>query len=103
MVTDMEYVKMAEETFIEAMNIARSEDGWKVEKEDKANEVLVECKKNSKGKKIYRCKAKISMPASLLAAAIKDTDKITSWNYTLTEARLLKKINDNVAISYQVS
>ena len=102
MVSDMEYLKIAEETFNEAISIARSEDGWKVEKEDKANNVLVECKKNSKGKKIYRCKAKIDMPAKLLVDAIKDTDRVTTWNYTLTEARVLKRISDTVAISYQV-
>ena len=102
MVSDAEYMKIAEETFKEAVNIARSEDGWKAEKEDKANEVLVEMKKNAKGKKIYRCTAKINMPAKLLVDAIRDTDKITTWNYTLTEARVLKKLTDDVAVSYQV-
>merc|ERR1712183_1258271 len=86
----------------ESINIVKS-DGWKVEKENKANNVLVECKKNSKGKKIYRCKAKIDMPAKLLVDAIKDTDRVTTWNYTLTEARVLKRISDTVAISYQIT
>ena len=101
MASDGEYLKIAEETYKESIIIAKSEDGWKVEKEDKANEVLVEMKKNSKGKKIYRCTAKINMPAKLLMESIRDTDKITTWNYTLTEARVLKKLSDDVAISYQ--
>ena len=84
------------------MKIARSEDGWKAEKEDKANEVVVETKKNSKVKKIYRCTAKINMPAKLLVDAIRDTDMITTWNYTLTDVRFLKKLTDDVSISYQI-
>ena len=32
----------------------------------------------------------------------RDTDKVTEWNKTLTEARVLKRINNDVAISYQV-
>ena len=59
-------------------------------------------KKNKKGRKIYRCTAKIAMPARLLVENIMDTDRVTSWNTTLTEARVLKKISDTVAISYQV-
>eukprot|EP00091_Calanus_sinicus_P008293 TRINITY_DN202_c0_g1_i4.p1 TRINITY_DN202_c0_g1~~TRINITY_DN202_c0_g1_i4.p1 ORF type:complete len:157 (+),score=64.35 TRINITY_DN202_c0_g1_i4:273-743(+) len=43
------------------------------------------------------------MPAKLLVDAIRDTDKITTWNYTLTEARVLKKLSDDVAISYQIT
>ena len=101
MVSDAEYLKMAEEAYRESINIAKS-DGWNVEKEDKANNVVVEMKKNKKGRKIYRCTAKIPMPARLLVENIVDTDRVTSWNTTLTEARVLKKISDTVAISYQV-
>ena len=63
---------------------------------------LVESCRNSAGRKIYRCKATISIPPKLLIAALTDTDKVTSWNHTLTEARTLKKISDTVSISYQV-
>ena len=101
MVSDSEYMEIAEETYREAINIAKS-DGWKVEKEDKANDVVVEMKKNSKGRKIYRCTAKIPMPAKLLVDSIRDTDNVSTWNYTLTESRVLKKLSDTVAISYQV-
>ena len=41
MVSDAEYLKMAEESYRESINIAKS-DGWNVEKEDKANNVVVE-------------------------------------------------------------
>jgi len=102
MVSDAEYLKVAEETYRESINIVKS-DGWKVEKEDKANNVVVEMKKNDRGRKIYRCTAKIPMPAKLLVENIRDTDKVSSWNYTLTEARVLKRISDTVAISYQIT
>ena len=102
MVSDEEYVKMAEETYNEALRIVRSTDDWKVEKEDKSNNVIVELKKKPNGKKIYRCTARINMPARLLIEKLKDTNNITTWNNTLTEARVLKQISDTIAISYQV-
>ena len=54
--SDSEYIKQAEDVFREAIDITRSIDGWKVEKEDKANNLIVEMKKNAHGRKIYRCK-----------------------------------------------
>ena len=63
----------------------------------------MESRKNSKGRKIYRCKAKIEMPAKLLIEAMSDTDNVTKWNKTLTEAKVLKVLNAECAISYQVS
>ena len=54
-------MKTADEAYNEALEIVRSTDGWKVEKEDKANNVIVEMKKNSKGRKIYRCKVRFKM------------------------------------------
>ena len=42
------------------------------------------------------------MPAKLLREKIADTDNICSWNKTLTSSKVLKKINDNVGITYQV-
>merc|ERR1711887_177538 len=38
-----------------------------------------------------------------LVENIRDTDKVSSWNYTLTEARVLKRLRDTVAISYQIT
>ena len=34
---------------------------------------------------------------------LRDTNKVTEWNKTLTEAKVLKTINSEVAITYQVS
>ena len=115
---DSEYIKTTEEAWQEAIDIARSEDGWKEEKSDKKTVGLdisdlkltvcyfkgdlVESRKNSKGRKIYRCTAKIEMPAKLLIEAMSDTDKITEWNKTLTEAKVLKVLNEECVISYQV-
>jgi len=103
MKTDTEYLEIAENAWQEAIEIARSTDGWKEEKSDKKTGDLVESKKNAKGKKIYRCKAKINMPAVLLVESLSATDKTTEWNNTLSEARVLKKLSDTVAISYQVT
>ena len=54
--TNENYIKEAEAAYDEALEIVKNNDGWKLEKEDKANQVTVEMKKNSKGRKIYRCK-----------------------------------------------
>jgi len=103
MTTDAEYIKIAEEAWQEALDIAKSTDGWKEEKSDKKLGDMVESKKNEEGKKIYRCRAKVNMPPKLLIEAISDTDKMTEWNTTLKEAKILKKLSDDVVISYQVT
>jgi len=103
MTTDAEYIKIAEEAWEESVEIAKSSTGWKEEKKDKKTGDIVESKKNDKGRKIYRCKAKIDMPPKLLIDAMGDTDHVTEWNKTLTEARVLKKLSDDCAISYQVT
>ena len=43
------------------------------------------------------------MPAKLLIKHISDTDNICSWNKTLKRSEVLRRINDSVGISYQVS
>ena len=62
----------------------------------------MESRKNPKGRKIYRCKARIEMPAKVLIEVMSDTDKITEWNKTLTQAKVLKVLNEECVISYQV-
>ena len=47
MVSDAEYLKMAEESSRESINIAKS-DGWNVEKEDKVNNIVGEMKRNNR-------------------------------------------------------
>merc|ERR1712215_637285 len=103
MSTDHQYVMLADKAWHEALEIAKSKEGWKVEKDDKEMGDLIESCRNSAGRKIYRCKATINIPPKLLIAALTNTDKVTTWNHTLTEARTLKKISDTVAISYQVT
>ena len=39
----------------------------------------------------------------IIYTTFRDTDKVTEWNKTLTEAKVLKTINSEVAITYQVS
>merc|ERR1711936_200875 len=103
MISDSEYVKIADEAWQEALEIARSTEDWKEEKNNKDTGDLVESRKNAAGRKIYRCKARIEMPAKLLIEAITNTDKVCEWNATLTEARVLKTVNKNCVISYQVT
>ena len=59
--TNENYIKEAEAAYKEALEIVRNNDGWKLEKEDKTNQVTVEMKKNAKGRKIYRCKVSVSV------------------------------------------
>merc|ERR1711893_583309 len=103
MTTDVEYIKIAGDALEEAIEIANSTDGWKEEKKDDKTGDIVESKKNKSGRKIYRCKAKINIPPKLLIEAISDTDHVTDWNKTLTEAKVLKTLNKDCAISYQVT
>merc|ERR1712037_804856 len=86
---EAEYMKQASEAWEEAIKIAESTTGWK-EKNDKKTGDIVESTKNGKGKKIYRCKAVVQAPPALLIAAMRDTDKVTEWNKTLLESKLLK-------------
>merc|ERR1711990_245287 len=100
---EAEYIKQASEAWEEAIKIAESTTGWKEEKNDKKTGDIVESRKNEKGKKIYRCKAVVAAPPALLIAAMRDTDKVTDWNKTLLESKMLKKINDDFSITYQVT
>merc|ERR1711992_129122 len=100
---EAEYIKQASEAWEEAIRIAESKEGWKEEKNDKKTGDIVESRKNEKGKKIYRCKAVVSAPPALLIAAMRDTDKVTEWNKTLLQSKLLHKINDDFSITYQVT
>lgn len=103
MSTDAEYIKEIEEALEEGLEVARSTDGWKEEKQDKKTGDIVESKKIGKGRKVYRCKAKVKMTVKALADLIKDCDTVTKWNQTLTESRTLKKLTDDTMISYQVT
>jgi len=103
MSTNAEYIKEIEEAYEQGLAIANSTDGWKKEKLDKDTGDLVELRKNEQGRKIYRCRGKIDMPKQLLVDHIRDTDNVKSWNQTLQETKILKKISDDIIISYQVT
>jgi len=100
---DAEYIKQASEAWDEAIRIAESTSGWKEEKHDKKTGDIVESCKNEKGRKVYRCKAVVAAPPALLIAAMRDTDKVTEWNKTLLQSKLLHRINDDFSITYQVT
>jgi len=103
MPTDAEYIQEIEAAWQEGLDLANSSDGWKKEKQDKNSGDLVEMKKLSDGRKIYRGQTKINMPKKLLEEYLLDTDNVKGWNTTLEESRTLKNISDNVRITYQVT
>merc|ERR1712013_905569 len=100
---DAECIKQASEAWEEAIRIAESTSGWKEVKHDKKTGDIVESCKNEKGRKVYRCKAVVAAPPALLIAAMRDTDKVTEWNKTLLQSKLLHRINDDFSITYQVT
>eukprot|EP00088_Acartia_fossae_P043265 TRINITY_DN4556_c0_g1_i2.p1 TRINITY_DN4556_c0_g1~~TRINITY_DN4556_c0_g1_i2.p1 ORF type:complete len:214 (-),score=70.73 TRINITY_DN4556_c0_g1_i2:283-924(-) len=102
MSTDAEYIKEIDEAYDLALDIVKSE-GWKKEKHDKDTDTLVEMKKNEKGRKIYRGKAKIKMSQQAMVEALKNTDTVKEWNTTLLESKTLKKLDDKHQITYQVT
>merc|ERR1712029_727998 len=77
------------------------EDGWKVEKEQ--GEAVVKTKKNKEGRKVWLCTAKVKVSPQFLWDKIEDTDNVTSWNTTVTQSKTLKKISDEVKVTYQVT
>jgi len=100
--TDEEILKIVEDAFDEAYEILYSEDGWKEEKKNDKGDVI--CSKKSKqGKRIWRVVAKIDCDAEKLSNKFRDTSDICEWNTTLTKHEILKKLNDEVEISYQVT
>ena len=103
MSTDSEYINIANEAWTEAVSLAQLTHGWKEEKVDKVTGVIVESRKKDNGRNIYRCRANIDIPAKLLISAITDTDRVSEWNKTLTEAKVLKSLSSDVAITYHVN
>merc|ERR1712059_101211 len=55
------------------------------------------------GRKIYRAQATIGMPQKVLVEVLQDLDNATSWNNTLVVSRIVRRIGENVTLSYQVS
>jgi len=103
MFNDSDYLRVVDDAWTEALSLARAKEGWKLHSEDKNSGDVLETTTNAKGKKIWRVTARIEMPSSILVEALRDTDSMATWNSSLKEAKVLKKINDKVTISYQVT
>lgn len=102
MSTNAEYIKEIDEAYELALELVKSE-GWKKEKYEKETDTLVELKKNDKGRKIYRGKSKINIAPKKLTEILKNTDTVTEWNKTLSDARTLLKLDDKHQITYQIT
>ena len=99
--TDEQIVEIVSAALETAMELAAEEEGWKVEKEqDKA---VVKSKKNKDGRKMWLCTATVDIAPKALWDKLLDTDNLTTWNTTLTESKTVKKLDDNVKVSYQVT
>jgi len=102
--TDSEWEAIAQEAWDEAVPLVEEEEGWKVEKGSKEGSFLVQSKvKEGTKRKIYRGEGKVEMSQADMIQTLKDVDKALDWNNTLQSSKLLKKISDDVYISYQVS
>ena len=75
--------------------------GWKEEKKTGNGDVVVS-RISKKGNKIYRITAVVDVDAKVLSNRLSKMDDVTEWNQTLLKYELLRRINDQVAISYQV-
>lgn len=87
----------------EAVRIIQLQDGWTMAKHNAAAGDRVEMRKNSSGQKIYRCRGRVNMPASLLEEKLRDTNGVCTWNTTLTQSKVLAQLSDDVSVSYQVT
>merc|ERR1719420_1495488 len=73
-----------------AVELAEEEDAWKTEK-------------NKEGRKVWLCKAEVDLPSKVLWEKLQDTDSLTTWNTTLTEAKVVKKLDEGVQVTYSVT
>jgi len=100
--SDEQLLTIVEEAFNEAFEVLCSEDGWKEEKKNDEGDVVVS-KKSKKGKKIYRITATLDVDAKKLSDRLAKTDDLTTWNKTLLKHEIIKKVNDEVTVTYQVT
>ena len=84
-----------------AIELSEEEEGWKVEKEE--GDAVVKVKKNKEGRKVWLCTAVVDIAPKALWEKLLDTDKLTTWNTTLTESRTIKSLDGDVKVSYQVT
>ena len=99
--TDEQIVEIVSAALETAMDLAAEEEGWKVEKEQ--GKAVVKSKKNKDGRKMWLCTATVDIAPKALWDKLLDTDNLTTWNTTLTESKTVKKLDDNVKVSYQVT
>merc|ERR1712062_422177 len=99
--TDEQIIEAASKAVTVAMELAGEEEGWKVEKEQ--GESVVKSKKNKEGRKVWLCTAKVNVSPDFLWNKIQDTDNVCSWNSTVTQSKVLKKISEDVKVTYQVT
>jgi len=100
--TDAELLSIVTEAFNDAYDTLYSEDGWKEEKKNDEGDIVMS-KKSKKGKKIYRITAIIDCDAKKLSQKLADTRDLTTWNKTLVKHQQIKKVNDQVNVTYQVT
>lgn len=100
--TDKEIQILADKAFDDAWNIINSEDGWKTVKTGDHGEVIMTRKKPD-GRKMYRVKARIECQKEKLIARLRDVTKLLDWNDTLKEFKVLREIDSDTYVSYQVT
>ena len=99
--TDQQIIETVSSALKTAVELAEEEDGWTVAKEE--GDAVVLSKKNKEGRKVWLCRATVSVDPAVLWAALIDTENLTSWNTTLTTSKVLKTLEEDVKVTYQVT
>ena len=99
--TDQQIMEAVSSAITTAMELVEEEEGWTVAKEKEG--AVVRTKKNKEGRTVWLCTATVNVQAGLLWEKLTDTDKLTSWNTTLTTSRVLKTLSPDVKVTYQVT
>lgn len=76
-------------------------DDWELKKEQEGIKIYTG-DKNAGIKKI-KIETTINYPAVNVLEVLKDKEKYTNWVYKCSEAKLLKKVNDNEFYHYQIT
>lgn len=99
---DEEFKKMGVECVRKAYALLESTD-WKVEKITSKGDTIQSCTKESVGK-IYKLTAKIHYPAKkLLQELYYKIEEVPSWNPTLLESKIIRKVDSHTDITYQAT
>lgn len=99
---DEEFKKMGIECVRKAYVLLESTD-WKVEKITSKGDTIQSCTQDKVGK-IYKLTAKIHYPAKkLLQELYYKIEDVPTWNPTLLESKIIRKIDSHTDISYQAT